>query len=502
MFTNTNPKKRSHLTLNISQKHNELSKKEVILTPTNPLDRARIKQDFINPATSKEFIDYNGDTGIEYSNHYLLKLKYPITPGAHANIHQEQLISPGRNSSIKLVRKQGGNSIQSEIKIYQLIVSNPNSAEKSILQPLFYENTLYENTLHFPLMPGGNLKNQTDYLFNSFNDSNKKNITLIWLYKQIENLLEALDHLHTKKFYIKDHTYKGIVHGDIKLENILINNSGNLILADFDCAYPACQPAKQMGTIRYSAPEIFTNENFTKKPIKNIEKSDIWSLGIALQYLLTNEFPCFSNNLSGTKDTLSKFPFFKNEDFLVPRKRFKKTQTPFFKEGIEGFLYRKNWGETFSSSPLAKEAKKAMRRLNKNNYFSPPDLNQCHFSILYDLTLAMLLPIEERPSAAKLLKIVKKLAPRQPYSTEIHNEFVDELLKQSPLHQIPANKISTDVSDSLNNNKINLSSVALNSTFINHSIPTVHKNAAKPDTGVRRYEENTIYATTSLNRGH
>ena len=456
MLANTKPKKRSHLTLNISQKNNELLKKEVTLTPTNPLDIARIKQDFINPATSKEFIDYNGNTVIEYSNHYLLKIKYRITHGAHANVYQEQLISPGRNSSIKLVSKQGGNSIQSEIKIYQLIVSNPNSAKKSILQPLFYENTLHENTLHFPLMPGGNLKSQTDFLFKALNDSNKRNIALLWLYKQIENLLEALDHLHTKNFYIKNYTYKGIVHGDIKLENILINDSGNLILADFDCAYPASQPAKQMGTIRYSAPEIFANENFTKNPIKNIEKSDLWSLGIALQYLLVNKFPCFINDLTEKRDTLSKILFFKHEDTLIPRKRFKTTQTPFFNEGIEGFLYRKNWGETFSSSPLAKEAKKAMLRLNKTLC---SDLNQPHLSILYDLTLAMLLPVEKRPSAAKLLKIVKKLAPHQPYSIEIYNEFVDELLKQSPLHEVSADRIATDVSDSLNNSKLNLSSV-------------------------------------------
>lgn len=97
-----------------------------------------------------------------------------------------------------------------------------------------------------------------------------------------------------------------------------------------------------------------------------------------------------------------------------------------------------------------------MFRLNKK---ASSDLNQPHFSILYDLTLVMLLPVEERPSAAKLLKIVKKLAPRQPYSIEIYNEFVDELLKQSPLHQISAHKITTEVSDSLNNSKLNLSSV-------------------------------------------
>ncbi|MDQ8039922.1 MAG: protein kinase, partial [Rickettsiella sp.] len=393
MFANSNhPKKKLHLNLFPPQKvqiSNEVNN-ALIPTPTRKLDSCRVKQAFNKPNISKKFIDPKGNINIEYSNRYLLKIKQPITPGAHAEVYQEQLISPGRNSALELVRKIGTNSVESEIKIYQLIASNKKSAEKAILQPLFNEKNFYDNTLHFPLMRGGNLKNQTTYLFNALNDFNKKGIAIVWLYKQTIKLLEALQHLHSHKFFMKNNKYKGIVHGDIKPDNILINASGDLVLADFGCAYLTSKPAKQIGSIRYSAPEIFANECFTKKAIKNIEKSDIWSLGVTLYYLLTNQFPCFNEPFEDSS-RLEIF-FLKGNTTFNTKKRFKGDQNPFFKEGLEGHLYRKKWGENFSNSKLAKDAKKAMLRLTNKKYLQFINVNQNRISILYDFSLVMLLP--------------------------------------------------------------------------------------------------------------
>ena len=289
MFTQP-AKKKLRLDLKLFQEQIDC-RRESISTPNNELDCSRAKQAFTKPSTQKQFIDQKGNIGIEYSNQYLLKLQEPLTPGSHAKVQKEQLVSPGKSSSISLVRKYGASTIQAEIKINQFIASHPKSVQKAILQPLFIENHLNKCILHFPLMPGGNLKKQQVYLFNTLNNFNTKNVATQWLYKQIVSLFEALKHLHTEEFSTGNMQYKGIVHGDIKPDNILINGSGDLMLADFGCAYSAIQPAKQLGSICYSAPEIFANDNFTKKSIKAIEKSDIWSLGIVLHSLLMNKFP-------------------------------------------------------------------------------------------------------------------------------------------------------------------------------------------------------------------
>jgi serine/threonine protein kinase len=433
MFTSNNPKKKPKLTLNISttlQINHDLSR-DPVPTPLAKLDSCRVKYAFEKPYKPTEFIDNRGGIGIEYSNQFLLKLKQPVTPGAHAKVQQEQLVSPGRNSAIELVRKQGANSVQSEIEIYQLIASNPKSVEKAILQPLYTEKTLYENILHFPLMLGGNLKKQQNYLFNAFKDPNKKHIATFWLYRQVSNLLEAINHLHTEEFSANGNKYKGIVHGDIKPDNILINCTGDLILADFGCAYPANRPAQQFGSICYCAPEIFAYKNFTKEPIKNSEKSDIWSLGVSLISLVTNKLPNFSNELYLKKNSQL---FFSNTPPNLPKKRPQESPSLFFKGGLEGNLLRKKWGEVFSKTKLAKRAQQAKQRLDNDEHCLENDLaKRKRFS---DIILAMLLPVETRPSASELLTYLKSLAPPiNNYLASDYNSFITDLLMQSSLNQ-------------------------------------------------------------------
>lgn len=50
----------------------------------------------------------------------------------------------------------------------------------------------------------------------------------------------------------------GIVHRDIKLENILLSNEGNIVLCDFGFAEMTSQPLVKrfVGTQQYMAPEV------------------------------------------------------------------------------------------------------------------------------------------------------------------------------------------------------------------------------------------------------
>ena len=103
-----------------------------------------------------------------------------------------------------------------------------------------------------------------------------------------ENRTRTLIHsLATALFYV--HSY-GIVHRDIKLENILMTNStdsGEPKLMDFGLSKmigPNEFCNEPFGTIGYAAPEILRGRPYDKR-------IDIWSLGVVMFIMLTGHTP-------------------------------------------------------------------------------------------------------------------------------------------------------------------------------------------------------------------
>ena len=92
-------------------------------------------------------------------------------------------------------------------------------------------------------------------------------------------LCEAVKYLHEK----------GVVHGDIKLENILINEP-RIKLSDFGLAKRAYSDniEENCGTVEYAAPELLSED---KEEGLDPFKADMWALGVVLYALLHRQFP-------------------------------------------------------------------------------------------------------------------------------------------------------------------------------------------------------------------
>ena len=124
---------------------------------------------------------------------------------------------------------------------------------------------------------------------------------LVRLIRQFEQAALALDYLHQN----------GIVHRDVKPENILIDNFGNARLVDLGVARVVSAETmtldgELLGTAYYLSPEQAMGSGRSQVDAR----SDLYSLGVALYYCLTGRHPFTGENYAEILQAiiLGKYP--------------------------------------------------------------------------------------------------------------------------------------------------------------------------------------------------
>lgn len=130
--------------------------------------------------------------------------------------------------------------------------------------------------------------------------------------------LSALAYLHGRD--------EAIVHGDLKPANILIDDAGNAVLADFGHSRIlgisgfTTNRTTVAGTFRYMAPELMVPENNEITPTPTIA-SDVWAAGMTGLEILSGKIPYVEFKIDGQLVAVigkNKLPNKAHYDPLVP----------------------------------------------------------------------------------------------------------------------------------------------------------------------------------------
>nr|XP_056714307.1 hormonally up-regulated neu tumor-associated kinase [Euleptes europaea] len=207
---------------------------------------------------------------IKRVGNYLIGRK--LGEGSFAKVREGMHVATGEKVAVKVIDKKRAKkdtyvtkNLRREGQIQQMI-RHPNIAQ--LLDILETENSYY---LVMELCTGGNLMHKI---------YEKKRLEEHEARKYIWQLILAVEHLHRA----------GVVHRDLKIENLLLDEDNNIKLIDFGLSNCASilgysDPfSTQCGSPAYAAPELLARKKYGPK-------IDVWSIGVNMYAMLTGTLP-------------------------------------------------------------------------------------------------------------------------------------------------------------------------------------------------------------------
>ncbi|XP_034149306.1 hormonally up-regulated neu tumor-associated kinase homolog A [Esox lucius] len=201
---------------------------------------------------------------------YLIGRK--LGEGSFAKVREGLHAMTGEKVAVKVIDKRKAKkdsyvtkNLRREGHIQQMI-RHPNITQ--LLDILETDNSYY---LVMELCPGGNLMNRI---------YDKKKLDERETQKYVRQLVMAVEHLHRA----------GVVHRDLKIENLLLDEQDNIKLIDFGLSNCAgilgySDPfSTQCGSPAYAAPELLSRKKYGPKV-------DVWSIGVNMYAMLTGTLP-------------------------------------------------------------------------------------------------------------------------------------------------------------------------------------------------------------------
>ncbi|KAJ8256697.1 hypothetical protein COCON_G00188490 [Conger conger] len=202
--------------------------------------------------------------------HYLIGKT--LGEGSFAKVREGLHVITDEKVAIKVINKHKVRNdeyvmknLYREAQIQQMI-RHPNIAQ--LLDIMETDNNYYLVT---ELCVGGNLLNRV---------YERRHLEEHEVQKYIRQLSMAVEHLHRA----------GVVHRDLKIENLLLDENDNIKLIDFGLSNCAgllgyTDPfSTQCGSPAYAAPELLNRQNYGPKV-------DVWSIGVNMYAMLTGTLP-------------------------------------------------------------------------------------------------------------------------------------------------------------------------------------------------------------------
>lgn len=213
---------------------------------------------------------------------------------------------------------------------------------------------------------------------------------------------------------------QGIVHRDVKPDNVLLDNEGHVHLADFNVASdltPGKPLTSKSGTLAYLAPEVYMGKGY-------YSEVDWWSLGVLFYECIYNKRPFEANNHDALAQAIVKadpaFPV-TSPPVSMPclhaiSSLLEKDKT--LRIGSAGF-------DTFTDNPFFRELDFDALLAKEIEPIFCPSSEKTNFDATYDLEELLL---EEAPLEAR----ARKQKPR----AELRDDATPQEIRADELHRM------------------------------------------------------------------